>query len=278
MTPGQRTRAADREGLQVRPGGALVPGLRRLRDPRGCPVVPARARDPAREPRVRLRDRLRRAVPVLPRDVRAALDPRARAGDRDGSRDDAPRPLGLGRDGRRRRALDRRQPPDPRAAPERRRHDPALQQPHLRAHEGPVLADVRAREGDEVDAARVGRPPVQPAVGRDRRRGDVRRARDRHGQAGDARRAARGRLAPGRGVRRDPPELQHLQRRRLRRRPRGEGEPPLPARRRGGALGRQGRPDAASTARSRSSTRPPAACSGTTRAATIPGSPSRSRA
>ena len=101
-------------------------------------------------------------------------------------------PLGLGRHRRRRRALDRRQPPDPRAAPERQPQDPALQQPDLRAHEGAVLADLGARQGDEVDADGLARPPVQPALGRDRRRGDVRRARDRHRQEGpDGRARAR---------------------------------------------------------------------------------------
>src|SRR6266576_3872882 len=58
----------------------------------------------------------------------------------------------LGRDGGRRRALDRRQPPDPRAAPQREPEDPAVQQPDLRPDEGPVLADERGRQGDEVDA------------------------------------------------------------------------------------------------------------------------------
>ena len=53
---------------------------------------------PAREPRVRLRDRLRGPVPVLHGDVRDALDPRARAGDRDGPRDRPPGPVRLGRD------------------------------------------------------------------------------------------------------------------------------------------------------------------------------------
>ena len=47
-----------------------------------------------------------------------------------------PGPVRLGRDRRRRRALDRRQPPDPRPAPQREREDPALQQPDLRAHQG----------------------------------------------------------------------------------------------------------------------------------------------
>jgi hypothetical protein len=36
--------AADQEGLHLRPGGALVPGLRRLRDPRHRAGLPARAR------------------------------------------------------------------------------------------------------------------------------------------------------------------------------------------------------------------------------------------
>ena len=96
----------------------------------------------ARAARLRLRDRLRGTVPVLHADLRDALDPRARAGDRDRARVVAARPVRLGRDRRRRRALDRRQPPDPRAAPQRQREDPALQQPDLRADQGAVLADV----------------------------------------------------------------------------------------------------------------------------------------
>ena len=84
--------------------------------------------------------------------------------------------------------LDRRQPPDPRAAPQREHQDPAVQQPDLRADEGPVLADERARQGDEVDADGLAGLAVQPAVAGDRRGGDVRRARDRHRpEAPDAR-------------------------------------------------------------------------------------------
>ena len=93
--------------------------------------------------------------------------------------------------------LDRRQPPHPRAAPQRQPQDPALQQPDLRAHEGPVLADLRARQGDEVDADGVAGSAVQPAVDRDRRRGDLRRARDRHRQEGADRGAARRGRAQG---------------------------------------------------------------------------------
>ncbi len=39
--------------------------------------------------------------------------------------------------------VDRRQPPDPRPAPQRQPHDPDVQQPDLRADQGPVLADQR---------------------------------------------------------------------------------------------------------------------------------------
>ena len=76
----------------------------------------------------------------------------------------------------------------------------------------------RARQGDEVDADGVARLPVQPGVARDRRRGDVRRALDRHRPQAPDVGAAPGGRAQGHGLRRDLPELQHLQRRRVRRR------------------------------------------------------------
>ncbi len=53
--------------------------------------------------------------------------------------------------------------------------DRHVQQPDLRAHQGPVLADERGRQDHEVVAVRLARPPVQPGVGRARRRGHVRR-------------------------------------------------------------------------------------------------------
>ena len=87
--------------------------------------------------------------------------------------------------------------------------------------------------------------PFNPLVAGDRRRGDVRRARDRHRQEGADRGAPRRRRAQGERLRRDLPELQHLQRRRLRLRPRGEGEPALPPARRADRVGRQGRAAAA---------------------------------
>ena len=46
----------------------------------------------------------------------------------------------VGRHRRRRRAVHRRQPPHPRPAPQRQPEDPAVQQPDLRADQGPVLA------------------------------------------------------------------------------------------------------------------------------------------
>ena len=76
---------------------------------------------------------------------------------------------------------------DPHAAPQRRPQDPAVQQPDLRPHQGAVLADLGARQDDQVDAVRLARPPVQPALARARRRGDVRRALGRRLPAAPAR-------------------------------------------------------------------------------------------
>ena len=64
-----------------------MPRLRRLRRAGRGAGLPARARAAAREHRVRLRHRLLLAVPVLPRHLRDALDPRPRPGDRDRPRD-----------------------------------------------------------------------------------------------------------------------------------------------------------------------------------------------
>ena len=88
----------------------------------------------------------------------------------------APRPVGLGGDRRRRRAVDRRQPPDPRVAPQREPEDPAVQQPDLRTDQGPVLPDLRDRQDHQVDADGLAGQPVQPGVGGARRRGHLRGA------------------------------------------------------------------------------------------------------
>ena len=172
-------------------------GLRGLRDPRCDAVVHAGARHRARAHGLRVGHRVRGAVSLLHEHVRHALDPRPRSGDRNRPRGVASRSFGVGRDRRRRCALDRRQPSDPCAAPQRERQDPALQQQDLRLDEGPVLPDERAREGDEVDADGLTRLPVQPVVACDRCRGDLRRAVDRHRQGGHDGRAARSGTAQG---------------------------------------------------------------------------------
>ena len=129
-----------------------MPRLRRLRRAQGRAGLPARPRAAPREHRLRLRHRLLQPLPLLPRHLRHALDPRPRAGDRDRHRHRARGPVGVGRHRRRRRAVDRRQPPDPRAAPQRQHDDPAVQQPDLRPDQGPVLPHQRAGQDHQVHA------------------------------------------------------------------------------------------------------------------------------
>ena len=85
-------------GLHLRPGGALVPRVRRLRRAQGRAVLPARPRPAPREHRLRLRHRLLLALPLLPRHLRHALDPRPGAVDRDRHRHLPGGPLGVGGD------------------------------------------------------------------------------------------------------------------------------------------------------------------------------------
>ena len=151
-----------------------MPGLRRLRRARGRPVVPADARPPRARTWCSSPGSAVAPVPVLPGHLRNALDPRPSARDRDRAGRHAAGPVGLGGHRRRRRALDRRQPPDPRAAPQRQPQDPAVQQPDLRADQGPVLADVGGGEDHQVHADGLGGPPVQPDLAGAGRRGDVR--------------------------------------------------------------------------------------------------------
>ena len=81
---GERGRhPADPQGLRVRPGGPLVPGLRRLLDPGPDPEGDARLRVRPREHRVRLGDRLLRPAAVLHEHLRLPHDPRPRADARD---------------------------------------------------------------------------------------------------------------------------------------------------------------------------------------------------
>ena len=73
-------------------------------------------------------------------------------------------------------------------------------------------------QGHQVDAVRLARPPVQPDLGRARRGGDVRGPHPRHGPQAHDGDVPAGPRAQGRRVRRGVPELQRLQRRRVRRR------------------------------------------------------------
>ena len=222
---------ADQGRLPVRPGNPLVPGLRRLRDPRQRPGADARTGGAAGEDGLHLRHRLRRALRLLHGHLRDARHPRPRAGPGDRDRDLARGPLGLGRQRRRRLALDRRQPPDPRPAPQRADQAAALQQPDLRPDQGPVLADQRDGQDHQVDPVRLRGPPLQPARPRARRRRLLRRPHDRRREEARHRDPARRRRARGLVLRRDLPELQRLQRRRLRRGPRqGRRPEPDPAR------------------------------------------------
>ena len=88
--------APDRQGVHLRPGGPLVPRLRRLRRAQGRAGLPARAGPAPGEHRVRLRHRLLQPVPLLPRHLRHALDPRPCPVDRDRHRHRPRGPVGVG--------------------------------------------------------------------------------------------------------------------------------------------------------------------------------------
>ena len=73
VTDTDRAPPTTAQGLVQRPGGPLVPGLRRLLDPHRRAAADARARRAPREHRVRVRHRLRRPLPVLHEHLRDAL-------------------------------------------------------------------------------------------------------------------------------------------------------------------------------------------------------------
>ena len=189
--PGERRgHPADPQGLRVRPGGPLVPRLRRLLDPGPDPEGHAGLRLRPREHRVHLRDRLLRPAAVLHEHLRVPHDPRPGADARDRAQGGPPGPDGLGHHRRRRRAVDRRQPRHPLDAPQRRHQPGHVQQPDLRADQGPGVADLRVRQADQVDAGRDRRHADHAADDRPRRRGELRGALGRHphrAPPGDAR-------------------------------------------------------------------------------------------
>ena len=222
-----------------------MPRLRGLRDPGRRAVGLPGAGDPAREVRDRLGHRLLEPFPYYMNTYGFhGIHGRAPA-IATGIKIGAPRSRGLGRDRRRRLAFDRRQPHDPHAAAEPRHQGDDLQQPHLRAHQGAVLADLGAGQEGEVDALRIARPPcsVRSSLALGAEATFVARSLDvfqPHLKAVLKSAAAH----RGSGVRRDPAELQHLQRRSL-------GEP----QREGAARGQHDQPRARPAARLRQAPR-----------------------
>ena len=89
---------------------------------------------------------------------------------------------------------------------------------------GQYSPDLRAGQDHQVDAVRVAGPAVQGVVGGPRGGGHVRCPHDRHRPGAPDLGAARRNRPRRHGPRGDLPELQHLQRRRLRR-PQGQGDP-----------------------------------------------------
>ena len=168
-----------------------MPGLRRLRHPASGAAADARTGGRAPQHRVRVGDRVQQPIPVLHEHLRVPRDPWPCSGHRHRARHRPSRPRCVGHHRRRRRALDRWQPPHPRTPAKRQPHDPAVQQPDLRTHQGPVLADLGVGEGHQVDADRLDRPTVQSAQRRPRRRGIVRCSHPRsRSQAHDGSRSA----------------------------------------------------------------------------------------
>ena len=141
-----------------------MPRLRRLLHPHRRATAHAGARRAPRGHGVRVGDRLRSPVPVLHEHLRPARHPRAFPGGGHRSGHGQGRPACVGGWRRRRHDVDRRQPPDPRAAPQREPEHPAVQQPDLRADQGAVLAHQRAGQGDQVNTPRLGGATLQRGV------------------------------------------------------------------------------------------------------------------
>ena len=189
-----------------------MPGLRRLLDPRPDPEGHARFRGAQGEHRLHLWDRLLRAPALLHEHLRVPFDPRPRADDRHGPQGGPPGADGVGGHRRWRCALDRRQPHPPLDAPQRRHPGGDVQQPDLRADEGPGVPDHRVRPEDQVDADRLGGLSHPPARGGAGRRSQLRGAVGRYPDGTPAGRPGADRLPSRLRLRGGPPELQHLQR------------------------------------------------------------------
>ena len=199
-----------------------MPGLRGLCDPQGRAAHAAAARLRSGEHRVHLGHRLLQPLPLLYRELRLPHDPRPRACGCDGREACQPGPRRVAGDRRRRWPLHRRQPHDARASPQREHADHAVQQRDLRPDQGPVLAHQPRRHALADKPDRIGRSPRQPLRLCAGQRRALRRARDRRVEE-PSRRAQGSARPPGRGLRRDFPELHCLQQGRVRRLRRAEG-------------------------------------------------------
>src|SRR5712692_7224677 len=154
--------------LSNRSGSALVPRLRRLRDPLGGAVRISGAGHQARKLRHRFRDRLLQPLSVLHEYLWFPYDPPPRPGSGHGHQCDSPGGGSLGGYRRRRFAFDRRESYDSYAAAQRRHQGAAIQQQDLRFNETPVLSHLRVQQEDEINAVRVSGPAFQPDVTGDR--------------------------------------------------------------------------------------------------------------
>src|SRR5437867_1017469 len=181
--------------------GQLVPRVRGLRHPQGRPQSHGRGGRAAGAHRGRVRHRLRGPVPLLHVHLRLSHDPRARAGDRHRDQAREPGSRRVGDDGRRRRAVDRRQPHAPRVAAQRRSPDRPVQQRDLRPHQGPVFPHVATRHEVSIHPAGLGRLSGVGLRLRAGRRRAVRGARGGHAAGSAGGRAAASSRAPRRLVR-----------------------------------------------------------------------------
>ena len=151
------------------------------------------------EPAARVRQVLRLSRRAWPRAAR-----RARRQARQLAADDR------GHRRRRRRALDRRGPFPARGAAQHRHHLPAARQSHLRADQGPDLADDSERQADQDRAAWRQRDADEPGPSRDRLRRDVCRAQQLDQAARDATAHRRGDPPPRLLARADHEPLRDL--------------------------------------------------------------------
>ena len=191
--------------------------LRRLRNSQGGRTDPGGGPGGIGTDGLRLRDRLRGALSLLPLDLRLSRHPRPRAVHRHGHQAGQSGPGRLGRVRRRRWPVDRRQPCPARAQAQCRSADPPVQQRDLWSDQRPVFADLAAGHALAVDAHGLAR--ITGLGGRLRAglRGALRRPLGRHPATASAGRLEAGARIPGRRFRRDLPELYRLQRRRVRR-------------------------------------------------------------